>query len=169
MSNNNSMSSNALYGSLLRPSILHILRAAGFHATRPAVLETLVDLASRYMILLAHKTAAHSLTNRNGLTPTIVDVRLALQDLAGLEPQMSVMEEQCSGEEDMRGVEAFVRWMTGEGNREIRRIAGLAPSEDEIVALEASEAREDFLTGISVFSIHQTADAKMFFSTEEET
>lgn len=61
---------------------------------------------------------------------------------------MSVMEEQCNGEEDLKGIEAFVGWLKGEGNREIRRIAGLAPSEGEIVALEASEPREDFLTGI---------------------
>ncbi len=60
------------------------------------------------------------------------------------------MEEQCESEEDMRGMDAFVRWLTGEENREIRRIAGLVPSEGEIVALEASEPREDFFTGTSL-------------------
>lgn len=142
------MSTHALYNSLLRPPILHILRAAGFHAIRPAVLDTIVDLASRYLILIAQKTAAHALTNRNESIPTIIDVRLALQDVGAFRPQMSIMEEQCEDEEDMRGVDAFLRWLTGEENREIRRIAGLLPSEGEVVALEASEPREDFLTGM---------------------
>ena len=142
------MSSHTLHNSLLRPSILHILRAAGFHATRPAVLDTLVDCASRYLILLSQKTRQHALLNHNENSPTIVDIRSALQDLGALEPQTSVMEEQCNGEEDLRGIEAFVGWLLGEGNHEIRRIAGLAPSEGEIVAMDASQTREDFLTGI---------------------
>jgi transcription initiation factor TFIID subunit 3 len=143
------MSSHALHSSLLRPPVLHILRAAGFHAIRPAVLDTLVDLASRYLILLAQKTAAHALTSRDETTATIIDARLALQDVGALRPQMSTMEEQRESEEDMRGMDAFVRWLTGEENREIRRIAGLVPSEGEIVALEASEPREDFFTSTS--------------------
>ena len=142
------MSSHPLYNSLLRPPILHILRAAGFHATRPAVLDTLVDLTSRYLILLAQKTADHSILNHNEITPTIMDVRLALQDVGAFHPQISIMEEQCRGEEDTRGLEMFLKWMQGDGNREIRRIAGLAPSEGEVVALEAGEEREDFLSGI---------------------
>lgn len=143
------MSSHALHSSLLRPPILHILRAAGFHAIRPAVLDTLVDLASRYLTLIAQKTAAHALTSHHEPIATIIDARLALQDVGALRPQMNTMEEQCESEEDMRGMDAFLRWLTGEENREIRRIAGLVPSEGEIVALEASEPREDFFTGTS--------------------
>ena len=163
------MSSHALYSSLLRPPILHILRAAGFHAIRTAVLDTLVDLTSRYLILLAQKTAAHAMTNHNELTPTIIDVRLALQDVGALRPEISIMEEQCKGEEDMRGIDAFIKWLTGDGNREIRRIAGLAPSEGEIVALEASEQREDFLTGIVPDKIKCATHADVQASIEEET
>ena len=37
------------------------------------------------------------------------------------------MEEQVRGEEDMRGIEAFISWCMGPGALEIRRIAGLAP------------------------------------------
>lgn len=36
------------------------------------------------------------------------------------------MEEQVRGEEDLRGVTAFITWCLGEGNREIRRVAGMA-------------------------------------------
>lgn len=37
------------------------------------------------------------------------------------------MEEQVRGEEDMRGIEAFISWCTGPNALEIRRIAGLVP------------------------------------------
>lgn len=143
------MSPNALYNSLLRPSILHILRAAGFHATRPAVLDTLVDIAIRYLTLLATRTASHALMNHNDPTPTIMDVRMALQDTGSLYPQISVMEEQCREEEDLRGVKAFVDWMQGEANHEIRRVAGLATTPGEpVVDIDALETgKEDFLTG----------------------
>ena len=142
------MSCHDLYTSLLRPPILHILRAAGFHATRPAVLDTLVDLAARYLALLASTAASHASINHNDLTPTITDVRMALYDVGALRPQISIMEEQSRGEEDLRGVEAFIEWVMGEGNKEIRRIAGLAAMEGEAAEVEALVDREDFLTGI---------------------
>lgn len=143
------MSPNALYNSLLRPSILHILRAAGFHATRPAVLDTLVDIAIRYLTFLATKTASHASMNRNDQTPTIMDVRMALRDAGALHPQIGVMEEQCRQEEDLRGVKTFVDWMQGEVNHEIRRVAGLATTPGEpVVDIDALETgKEDFLTG----------------------
>ena len=127
------MSTNPLHSSLLRPPILHILRASGFTSTRPSVLDTLVDLASRYLTLLAAHTARHALLRHPSQpheptdTITITDVRLALQDVGALYPQMSTMEEQVRGVEDMRGIEAFISWCTGPSALEIRRIAGLAP------------------------------------------
>ncbi len=44
---------------------------------------------------------------------------------------MGAMEEQArgDGEEDMRGVEAFIAWCTGPGALEIRRVAGLGAAE----------------------------------------
>ena len=141
------MSAQKLHSSLLRPPVLHILRAAGFHSARPAALDTLVDLTSRYLTLLAKSTAAYAVMNHNDLTPTTSDFRMALQELGGLVPQYNAMEEQCAGQEDMRGVEAFLQWMTGEANGEIRRIAGMAGTEGEITEVEAGKEREDFLTG----------------------
>ena len=139
---------NAIHTSLLRPPILHILRAAGFQATRPAVLDTLVDLTSRYLTILASSTASHALSNHNTLDPTITDVRLALQDCGALYPQRSAMEEQALGEEDLRGVERFIEWMTGDANKEIRRVAGLAS--EEIAPGTEGELKEDFLAGMVV-------------------
>ncbi|RAL66677.1 hypothetical protein DID88_006359 [Monilinia fructigena] len=49
----------ALHHALLRPSILHILRAAGYHSTRPSVLDT--------------ATAAHADLNHADLDITIQD------------------------------------------------------------------------------------------------
>ena len=71
--------------------------------------------------------------------------------------------EGGSGEkEDMRGIEAFIAWMTGAKNREIRRIAEMETERDEArtdaivpttgpvassaAMAEAEEAKEDFLT-----------------------
>ncbi|KAL8798862.1 MAG: hypothetical protein Q9200_007682 [Gallowayella weberi] len=139
------MSSNAIYTSLLRPPILHILRAAGFHATKPAVLDTIVDLAARYLALLAGNSALHAEENHNDLILTITDVRMALQDVGALWPQKSAMEEHIMGEEDMRGVEAFVKWGRGEQNREIRRVAGLIENESSVPAIDVPAEKEDFL------------------------
>lgn len=142
------MSSNALHIALLRPPILHILRAAGFHATRPAVLDTFVDIAARYLTLLATKTASYALTNHNDVSPTITDVRMALHDVGALWPQISITEEQIRQEEDMRGVDTLIDWIRGEGNHEIRRIAGLTSEPGEVVDIETMEEKEDFLTGL---------------------
>lgn len=57
---------------------------------------------------------------------------MALQDVGALFPQLSGMEEQARGEEDMRGVEAFIGWCMGNANLEIRRVAGLAPDDSRI-------------------------------------
>ena len=142
------MSSHELYSSLLRPTVIQILRAAGFQATRPAVLDTVVDVAVRYLLLLGQKTASYSLASHDDLIPTVSDVRAALQDVGAFRPQISAMEEQYRGTEDMRGVEAFLAWAMGDVNKEIRRIAGLVPSEGEVVALEPGEERQDFLSGM---------------------
>ena len=141
------MSTQALYGSLLRPPILHILRAAGFLATRPAVLDTLVDLTVRYLMLLASSAASHAQGNHNDACPDITDVRMAMQDVGAFVPQLSAMEEAWNGEEDMRGLENFLDWVKGNANKEIRRIAGLASTEGEVVDVQALGQREDFLTG----------------------
>lgn len=131
----------SLHHSLLRPCILHILRAAGYHSTRPSVLDTLTDLAARYMLLLAQTTANHAALNHTepelALEISISDVRMAMQDCGALAPEKVMEDQEFDGQEDLRGVEAFLAWATGAGNHEIRRIA-----------LEGSEgAREDYLTG----------------------
>ena len=118
---------HTLHLSLLRPSVLHILRATGFHAARPSVIDALVDITSRYLLLLASRTAAHASLAHNELAePSLSDVRMALQDVGAMYPSTSELEEQLrpvEEGEDMRGIEAFLGWMTGPKNKEIRRIA----------------------------------------------
>jgi len=125
----------SLHHSLLRPCVLHILRAQGYHSTRPSVLDAFTDLAARYMYMLAESTADHASVNHTELEITIQDVRMAMQDCAILGPEKVIEDQEFEGEEDMRGVEGFIAWATGKPNREIRR-----------VALEGTEGlQEDYL------------------------
>ena len=136
------MDPSPLHPSLLRPPILHILRAAGFTTTRPSVLDTLVDLTSRYLTLLAANTARHAALRQPSSashTTTLTDVRLALQDAGAFYPSISEMEEQVVDREDMRGVDAFIAWCQGEGNREIRRIAGMTTEPSLALANPATD------------------------------
>lgn len=106
------------------------------------MLDTLTDLAARYMFLLAQTTARHASVNHNepelSLEISIQDVRMAMQDCGALIPEKVIEEQEFYGQEDTRGVDAFVAWAVGKVNSEIRR-----------VALEGSDgAKEDYLTGL---------------------
>ncbi len=128
----------ALHHSLLRPCVLHILRAAGYHSTRPSVLDTLTDLAARYMFVLAQTTVKNAVVKQGepelALEISVQDVRMAMEECGALLPGL-VEEDQDFFGEDTSGVEDFVLWATGPKNREIRR-----------VALEG-DSKEDYLTG----------------------
>lgn len=141
------MSPTDLQLSLLRPPVLHVLRAAGFHAARPAAVETLVDLTARYLILIASKTADYAWSNHGSSTPTVTDIRMALQYVGALRPELGPMEEQQYYDDDMRGMEAFISWFSGEGNKEIMRIAGLVETEGQLTNVEPGQGREDYLAG----------------------
>ncbi|KAH9879031.1 hypothetical protein J1614_002466 [Plenodomus biglobosus] len=142
------MSQNDLFLSLLRPAVLHILRATGFHHGKPSAVDTVVDLTARYMSLLAERTAYNAFSNHNDLTPDITDVRMAMQDCGLLVPTLTASEELWReilrkpleeydadttareneearrNAEDTADVNEFIEWVMGDQNREIRRIAG---------------------------------------------
>ncbi|KAI9829604.1 MAG: hypothetical protein M1838_005883 [Thelocarpon superellum] len=141
------MSAHGLHNSLLRPPILQILRAAGFHSTRPSVLDTVVDLAARYLDLLASTTAAQSANHVHFPEPQLEDVRVAMEECGVFRPQRTVAEDEWQGEEDLRGLEAFLDWARGDVNQEIRRIAGMVGKPDA-VNVETTVAGEDFLTAL---------------------
>lgn len=139
------MSQN-IQNALLRPPIIQILRAAGFHATRPSVLDTMTDLVANYLMILASSATAHaSNAHPDDPTPVLEDIYQALQDAGALRPQLRDWEEDWQGEEDTRGLDSFLNWFSGSANREIRRIAGFLPSEGDMLD-PASLEKEDFLT-----------------------
>lgn len=151
------MSSVDLHLALLRPAILQILRAAGFNYTRPTVLDSVTDLAARYLLLLASTTAQHALNIHNDPVPTVQDVRLALLEVGAFRPQLSVLEERAKGTEevngetvlfeDMRGVDGFINWARGPVNKDIRRIAGLVNEAGTAEGLAILDDEEDYITG----------------------
>ncbi|KAF2270565.1 bromodomain associated domain-containing protein [Lojkania enalia] len=163
------MSTNDLFNTLLRPAVLHILRAAGFHAAKPSIIDTLVDLTARYMFLLASRTAYNAYSNHNDLSPDVTDVRMAMQDCGLLVPTLTGAEEvwkeilrkpledydeetgarakeaKRRDTEDTADVTEFIDWVKGEYNKEINRIAGMArPTLTATEALDAVEM-EDYL------------------------
>lgn len=141
------MSSPELYHALLRPPVIQILRAAGFHAAPPSVVDILTDLGARYLLLLAESLAAHAHNSHEDVaTPNLDDAILAMHDAGALRPQMSPSEEAAAGKEDMRGVALFVAWFSSPAFQEIRRVAGFVPSEGDVVDADKLE-KEDYLTG----------------------
>lgn len=142
------MSTPNLHNALLRPPIIQILRAAGFHATRPSVLDTLTDLVANYLMILSSSAAAHAANAHPGdPIPVLEDIYQALQDTGALRPQLRDWEEDWQEEEDTRGLDAFLSWFSGPTNREIRRIAGFVPSEGDMIDTDSLE-KEDFLTAL---------------------
>ncbi|KAK8217041.1 hypothetical protein BKA81DRAFT_414111 [Phyllosticta paracitricarpa] len=163
------MSAQELHAALLRPAILHILRAAGYHSARPSVVDAVSDIAARYMLLLAQRTAYHTWSNHNDPVPTVTDVRMALSDAGLLIPSMTGAEEawkevlrkplseypERNGMrmkearrrdlEDTADVREFIDWVMGPANKEIMRVAGLdvafRPNADETTALKKKHSK----------------------------
>lgn len=134
--------SHSLHRALLRPMVLHTLRAAGFHSTKPSVLDTLVNITERYLLLLASTTAKHALNSHNDAEPTIGDVRMALRECGVLVPFES------SGEEGWRETLRRPGVILGEEAKEVveRRDgaakSGLAAAEDAARARREAEGRK---------------------------
>jgi transcription initiation factor TFIID subunit 3 len=110
----------SLFHAFLRPTILQILRATGYHSTRPAVLDSFTDLAARYLCVLCENTARHAVHNHGDSTDfDVTDVRLALEDAGALLPQRLPAEETWRGSEDLRGLEEFIKWFAGQRMKEM--------------------------------------------------
>jgi transcription initiation factor TFIID subunit 3 len=175
------MSSDELFLNLLRPAVLHILRASGFHYGKPSAVDTVVDLTARYITLLAERTAYNAYSNHNDATPNITDARMAMQDCGLLVPTMTAgeeewkqilrkpldfyneetgaraMEEQRRDAEDTADVREFIDWVKGDQNKEIMRIAGTLKSvaANPIEQLDQLEM-EDYLNSMHIKSVERT-------------
>jgi transcription initiation factor TFIID subunit 3 len=167
------MSAALLNLALLRPAILQILRASGFHAARPSVVDTLTDLAARYITLLATRAIFHSNSNHSDSIPDITDIRMALADCGLLTPGLTAteevwrellrtplcdlperngqreMEETKRDREDVEDIKEFIKWFDGPVNKDIKRIAGLIPDSKQVLVADASTEVQDYLTGIT--------------------
>lgn len=155
---------------LLRPAILHMLRAAGFHGAKSVVVDTMIDLTVRHLVLMASRTAYNAYSNHNTAVPDITDVRMAMQDCSVLVPTLTgseeiwkeilrkpleeyveetgarAKEEKRRLVEDTADVIEFIDWVKGDYNKEVMRIAGTTkPAQSTTEALDAVEM-EDYLT-----------------------
>jgi transcription initiation factor TFIID subunit 3 len=130
---------NTFYHALLRPCILQILRAAGYQSAKVAVVDALTELAARHMLALCHAAAMHAEQNDSLGIPTVVDVRMALQDVGALAPERHELEQEYTGVEDMRGVEALIDFASSRVCSEIKRIA-----------LEGEDDAKDYLSSTSM-------------------
>ncbi|KAJ8603895.1 hypothetical protein MRB53_042030 [Persea americana] len=98
--------SDALHRSLLRPAVIHILRAAGFHSCRPSVLDVVTDLCARYLFLLGSKTVQHvyDRTAPQSVSdddtpemiegPTVTDIRLVLNSVSFFTSTSTPVEDE---------------------------------------------------------------------------
>jgi len=143
-------SSPTLFHTLLRPSVLQLLRAQGYHATRTSVADALTDLAGRYLAALCERTARHAAHHQGdagestAAAPSLVAVRMALEDMGALLPEAVFEEQEWLGEEDEGAVADFVKWFVGPRSREIKRIA-----------LDGEEENTDYLTGESAGGLRE--------------
>ncbi|KAK4221829.1 hypothetical protein QBC38DRAFT_448816 [Podospora fimiseda] len=156
------------YHALLRPAVIQILRSVGYHSAKNSVLDQVTDLAARYLTRLCELTATHaslnsSLENLPMLegpdrpasaqpvqypsvpVPSIIDVRLAFQDIGVLLPEKIQQEQDYLGIEDLRGVEQFIAWAAGSLNKEIQRVAldGNDEAHDYLDALKKKHSKND--------------------------
>ncbi|KAF2013232.1 hypothetical protein BU24DRAFT_232775 [Aaosphaeria arxii CBS 175.79] len=164
-----SASANELFTTLLRPAVLHILRAAGFHSAKPSVIDTVVDLTARYLFLLASRSAYNAYSNHNDHTPDVTDVRMAMQDCGVLVPTLTGAEElwreilrkpledyddetgarakeiKRRDAEDTADIADFIDWVKGDYNKEISRIAGTLKAPPTATETLDAEELEDYL------------------------
>lgn len=144
----------AVFHALLRPAIIQILRATGFHSAKPAVVDSLTDLAARYLEIICQETARHAADNAlhpdfdGSAEPSIVDVRLALQDVGAFLPEREWEEQDFMEQEDTRGVDEFIAWATGPKIEQMKRVA----------LDEPEEGVTDYLTGMVLHSAHSAQE-----------
>ena len=153
---------------LLRPAVIQILRASGFHSATPGALDALTEILARYLALLAARAAARARDNHGSATPDVTDARMAMVDCGLLTPAATATQEvwleilrapldevplrnglrdvqaDMRRREDTGEIEEFVAWARGPENVELRRIAGLAR---DATATEPVERAPDYLTG----------------------
>ncbi|CCE35341.1 related to TAF(II) complex (TBP-associated protein complex) component [Claviceps purpurea 20.1] len=157
---------SAFFHALLRPSILQILRATGYHSARPSVIDSLTDIAARYLTALCLSTASHAVHNHGDAGDySLVDVLMALQDVGAVQPakkramgltwqdsEKGGQKEEGDGDEDEDDdcaeegwvVDEFVEWFAGQRMRELMLIGrgdGEIEATDYLSALKKKHSK----------------------------
>lgn len=87
------------------------------------MLDSLTDLAAKYLQVLCEKTASNAINNHGDAADySVVDIRLALQEAGALAPERLATEQDWIGEEDTRGVDEFLEWFSGQRMKELMEI-----------------------------------------------
>ncbi|KAJ2905361.1 hypothetical protein MKZ38_005660 [Zalerion maritima] len=116
----------SVFHSLLRPCVIQILRASGYHATKPTVIDFLTELTSKYLFMLCESTAQHASTHSPDASPNIVDILDAFEDCAFIPPRpLPSLEngQDDSQDLDLSGFDDLLTWLNDPKYSEIRRIA----------------------------------------------
>ncbi|KAI0890649.1 uncharacterized protein GGS22DRAFT_151501 [Annulohypoxylon maeteangense] len=158
-----------IHHALLRPVILQIMRAQGYHSSTPATVDAFTSLTVKYMMAISRQTAQYAnVMDEDGVScvPDIVDVRMALEDCGALKPEKDFTEQLFAGQEDTRGVDNFIEWATGPKNLRIRKVAGLdKPTVGDTEMEGAEELREtDYLSALKR-KHNRTADDSKYAHT----
>ncbi|TWU77917.1 hypothetical protein ED733_005114 [Metarhizium rileyi] len=136
---------SAFFHALLRPAILQMLRSTGYHSAKPSVVDSLTDIAARYLAALCEKTASHAIHNHGDAGDyTVVDVRLALQEVGALLPEKTATEQHWLGVEDTTGVDEFIEWFSGQRMTEMMGVGigdGETDATDYLNALKKKHAK----------------------------
>ncbi|KAH8675672.1 Bromodomain associated domain protein [Xylariales sp. PMI_506] len=153
------------HDSLMRPAVFQILRAQGYSAARPGVIDAITELAGDYMFRLAEKVARNAEHNNPvDCQPTVRDMRMALEDVGAMSAPNWFMAQDCEGGEDLRGVESFTRWFSSEKNAKIARVAeAFQQTGDLLPAPDEERVKEiDFLTQLMMK--HHKSDQESKYS-----
>ncbi|KAI1461678.1 hypothetical protein F4805DRAFT_413004 [Annulohypoxylon moriforme] len=141
-----------IHNALLRPVILQIMRAQGYHSSTPATVDAFTSLTAKYMMAIARQTAHYANATNDGVScvPDIADVRMALEDCGAFKPNKDFAEQVFAGQDDTRGVDDFIEWATGPKNSRIRKVAGLdKPTAGDVEMDGVEEPREtDYLSSM---------------------
>ncbi|ORY65831.1 uncharacterized protein BCR38DRAFT_167046 [Pseudomassariella vexata] len=140
-------SPSTFYHALLRPTVLQILRAQGYYSCSPTVLDTITELAGRYLTKLSQSTVFFAeQNNENPNEPTLVDVRMALESCGVFGPAADSVAEEWRREEDTKAIESFIRWAKGKKNAKIRKTANALQQTGSLEAVD--EPMTDYLAAL---------------------
>ncbi|KAK9355024.1 hypothetical protein V1523DRAFT_406610, partial [Lipomyces doorenjongii] len=141
--------SSELFYSFLRITTAQILRASGIDRCPPSVLDTLTDLAIRYMTLLSTRAASYAaLCGRE--EPGVGDIRMAMEAAGGLRPMRILdefpdgMDEEAEAEDD--GLQRFIEWCYNT-TKEFNTVTGGEELVDSLIKKQSKVSQEDRFRG----------------------